>query len=96
MSKFPQANLTSTAAYQKIDLYWPQVKEYVQKQTAAVAIDLANNNACMTKVFEGAYEVLLPLPLRLILPKDTFVKYCFSHREQLVARITSPRTETNR
>jgi|WetSurMetagenome_2_1015567.scaffolds.fasta_scaffold483987_2 hypothetical protein len=57
----------------------PEIKAIVQEKAGDAVKSIASNDALCTSVFEKVHE-LLPAPLKLVVNKDTFVKYCMDNK----------------
>ena len=66
-----------------IEEYWPKRQETFKKYVGAPALEAAkNDNAC--EILFVQVHKLLPLPIRLVVKKDAFVKYCFVNQDKLI------------
>ena len=66
-----------------IEEHWPKVQEVFQKTVGEPALAAAKNNEACEMLFTQVHKQL-PLPVRLIIKKDAFVKYCFANRDKLI------------
>ena len=62
---------------------WPRIQEIFQNKVGPTALAAAKNDKALGTIFEQVYK-LLPLPVRLVVKKDVFVKYCFANRDKLI------------
>ena len=66
-----------------INEHWPKIIETFQKTVGASALETAKNDNVCEVLFTQVYKQL-PFPIRLVVKKDIFVQYCFTHRDKLV------------
>jgi hypothetical protein len=69
-----------------LDKYWPIVEELLLDKLLTVAGDSLNNDEALEQVFSTAYE-LIPTPVRLVLPRDTFIQFCMCKKEPLLKKL---------
>ena len=79
--------MLSDALNQKVDKaieeYWPQIQKVFQDKVGSVALEAAKNDKACESLFIQVHKQL-PLPIRLVIKRDVFVKYCFDNRNKLI------------
>lgn len=71
---------------QSIEKQWPKIEEVLLKGMISIAEDKLNDEKFLASVFDKAYEVL-PMPVRMLLPRDMFLQYCIQHKEPLLLKL---------
>jgi len=66
-----------------VEEHLPKIKEIIQEKIAPEALAAAQNDEMMEILLTPVYK-LLPLPVRLVIKKDVFLKFCFKNRERLI------------
>jgi len=66
-----------------VEEHLPKIKEIIQEKIAPEALAAAQNDEMMEILLTPVYK-LLPLPVRLVIKKDMFLKFCFKNRERLI------------
>ena len=56
----------------------------VREVVGPAALAAAKDDAAMTKILDAAYLVL-PMPVRLLVSKEKFVRFCLANRDALLA-----------
>lgn len=73
--------------YQKIEeelkKHLPEIKKNVKKSFKNLSKNALNNEKVMETVFRKSYQ-FLPLPVRLIVDQDKYVKFCFQNKKLLL------------
>ena len=64
---------------------WPKIQDIFQKTVSEPALLAAKNDKTCEVLFLQVYKQL-PLPIRLVVKKDLFVKFCFDNRDKLVSK----------
>jgi len=62
----------------------PAIKETFQNTVGAGALKAASNDAALEVLFVKVHKTL-PLAVRMVLRKKSFVKYCFENRDKLMS-----------
>jgi hypothetical protein len=75
-----------------IAAHWPTVEAEVVKRLVNVAEGKLSDSASVQAAFMTTYE-LLPAPVRLLLPRQSFIDYCMSHRDPLLAKVSAYKAE---
>jgi len=65
-----------------IEEHLPKIKEIIQEKVAPEALAAVQNDEMMGTLLTPVYK-LLPLPVRLVIKKDVFLKFCFDNRDRL-------------
>lgn len=68
---------------ERIETYWPAVRDTVVVTAGGTIRAAAANDATMERVFKVAY-VVLPADIRRWVSEEQFVKFCFRNRDRLV------------
>jgi hypothetical protein len=91
------ANTTLDAGRNKaseaFETHWPKVEAFVLEGALPLATEKLADDGVLRSLFEKAYA-LLPIPLRLILPKATFVEMGMSRRDPLLRRLQDLRARS--
>jgi len=66
-----------------LEQHWPQVQTLFAEKVGPAALAAAADDAKMTLLFKVVYAAL-PSPVKVIVKEDSFVQFCFSHRDQLM------------
>jgi len=66
-----------------IEEHWPKIQKAVQEKVAPAALAAAKDDEMMQVLLTPVY-MTLPFPVRLVIKKDVFMKFCFKHRDRLV------------
>jgi len=61
----------------------PEIKAIIEAKAGSAVKSIASNETLCTSVF-GSIHDLLPLPLKLVVNKDIFVKYCLDDKEKVL------------
>ncbi len=67
-----------------IEENWPKVQEVFREKVGPAALAAAQDDEHMEKLFKLVY-VALPFPIHLAVKEEAFVKFCFAHRDRLLA-----------
>lgn len=76
--------------------YLEEHKESIQKVFTDGLIKVADDRLRDDEVFEYFADkafLLLPAPIRLVLPRGAFMKHCNSHREAIILKIENRKLE---
>lgn len=65
--------------------HWPKIEAVLVEKLVAVAGEKLNDEGYIETFFENGYE-FLPVPVRLMLPKEKFVEYCMTKKEPLLVK----------
>ncbi|ELR63163.1 hypothetical protein C942_04059 [Photobacterium marinum] len=76
----------STKINEIIQSQWPKIEGILLERMIPLAGDKINDDEFITKAFENTYE-FLPMPIRMLLPKEKFISYCLTHKEPLIEKI---------
>jgi len=76
-----------------IDKYWPIIEELLLKQLLSAAESGLNNDEALERIFSTAYDVM-PLPVRLVLPQETFLKFCMDRKKPILEKLEIYKTST--
>ena len=63
--------------------HWPKIQNVFREKIGPAALAGAKDDIMLEKIFVSVHKQL-PLPIRLVIKKEAFVKYCFKHRDRLV------------
>ena len=63
--------------------HWPAIQKIFQEKIGPTALAAAKNDKACEVLFVQVHKQL-PLPVRLVIKKDAFVKYCFANRDKLI------------
>jgi len=63
--------------------HWPKIQKVIQEKVAPTALAAAKNDEMMQVLLTPVY-MSLPFPVRLVVKKDAFVKFCFEHRDRFI------------
>jgi len=66
-----------------IEEHWPKIQKLVQEKVAPAALTAAKDDKTMEVLLTPVYKTL-PLPVRLVIKKDAFIKFCLNHRDRLI------------
>ena len=66
-----------------IEEHWPKIQKLVQEKIAPTALATAKDDKMMEVLLASVYKTV-PLPVRLVIKKDAFIKFCFKHRDRLI------------
>jgi hypothetical protein len=66
-----------------IDEHWPKIQQVFREKVGPAALAGAKDDKMMNAIFTTVHKQL-PLPVRLVIGKDKFVKYCFMHRDRFI------------
>jgi len=64
------------------------LKVLLHDKLGHAVVDLAHNEAVGRMAFESVYE-FLPAPLRLVVKREMFTKYCLDNKAKILALIES-------
>ena len=62
------------------------IQKILKEQVGPKAAEYAADEAKMTTLLKNVYTVL-PAPIRLAVNEEKFVKFCFEHKDQVLAQI---------
>jgi len=66
-----------------VEEHLPKIKEIIQEKIAPEALTAVQNDEMMEILLTPVYK-LLPLPVRLVIKKDMFIKFCFDNRDRFI------------
>lgn len=69
-----------------IEKQWSETEKFIVRKALPIIGSGISNEEMFNTVFEAAYEAL-PLPIRIILPRNTFLNYCENKRTNLSEKI---------
>ena len=72
----------------KIEENWPKIQKVFEEKVGPSALAAAQNDDAMRAVFKIAHKAL-PFPLGMVIKEDTFVDFCFAHRDNLLPKSQS-------
>ena len=70
-------------AEKAIEEHLPKIKEIFQSTVGETALTAAKNDKTCELLFAKVHKQL-PLPVRLVIKRDAFVRYCFANRDKLI------------
>jgi len=76
-------NILNQQVEKVLDKHLPKIKEIIREKITPVAIATAKNDEIIHRLLAPVYHAL-PLPMRLVIKEDVFMKFCFEHRNQLI------------
>jgi len=79
-------NVGSDKVNELIQAQWPKIEGLLLERLGPIAGDKINDDEFVTKAFENTYE-FLPMPVRLVLPKEKFVSYCMDNKAPLIEKL---------
>ena len=82
-------NLAASGRLKAIDLfeqYRPEIENILVNGLLTVAEEKLQDTDTLQQVFEKGYEVL-PTPVRLLLPRATFVEFSMKEKEPLLLKV---------
>ena len=79
-------------ASEVFDAHWPQVEGFVLERALPLASDGLMDEEGVRTLFEKAFS-MLPIHLRLILPKAMFIEMAMKRREPLLRRVQELRAK---
>ena len=68
-----------------IEEHWSTVQNVFRDKVGSTALEAAKNDKACEAIFIQVHKQL-PLPVRLVIKKDVFVKYCFDNRDKLIQK----------
>ncbi|MCY7264281.1 hypothetical protein [Pseudomonas protegens] len=80
----------ASAAVSQVEKHWPAVERILVDGLITVAHDRLRDDEVFLLAVEKAFE-LLPTPIRLVLPRSSFIKHSMAHRDSLVMKIEAQR-----
>jgi hypothetical protein len=92
-------NMTSgkSKAIELFEQHRPEIENILVNGLLSVAEEKLQDNETLQRVFEKGYEAL-PMPVRLLLPRTTFVEFSMKEKEPLLLKLRDykqKRTATN-
>jgi hypothetical protein len=66
-----------------VNPYLPALQEFAYEQTMRMGSDFIRNDECMAAVIGTAYTVVLPAPVRLVVPQAAFVRFGLSQIDRI-------------
>ena len=63
--------------------HWPRIQKATREKVAPAALAAAKDDKMMQLLLTPVY-MTLPFPVRLVIKKEVFMKFCFEHRERLI------------
>ena len=79
-------NILDQKSEKVVEEHWPQIQKVFQEKVGPAALAAAQDDEMMRLLLEGAYTVFMsshPI-LRFTIKKETFVMFCFKHRDRLI------------
>jgi hypothetical protein len=69
-----------------IDKHWAKVEKILYDRLVNLANSKLNDDKSLEFVFDKAYE-LMPMPIRLILPRHQFIQFCLNRKTFILRKI---------
>jgi hypothetical protein len=63
--------------------HWPKIQNVFREKIGPAALAGAKDDKMLEKIFISVHKQL-PLPIRLVIKKEAFIKHCFKHRDRLI------------
>jgi len=63
---------------------WSSIQKTIGQKVTPAALAAAQNDSTIKALLDPVY-MTLPLPVRLVVKKDVFIRYCLAHRDKLLA-----------
>ncbi|MDD2055357.1 hypothetical protein NPS46_22655 [Pseudomonas putida] len=76
----------ASAASSQMEAHWPAVEKLLVDGLLTVTHDSLKNDEVFLVAIEKAFE-LLPAPIRLLLPRSTFITFSLARRNAIVQRL---------
>jgi hypothetical protein len=67
--------------------HWPKVEAELVRRLVNMAQGKLSDASSIETAFVTSYE-LLPTPVRLLLPRQSFIDYCMGHRDSLLDKVS--------
>jgi hypothetical protein len=67
-----------------VEKHLPKIQKFIKEKIAPSVLLAMQNDEMMQSLLAPIYEAL-PLPIRLVVKKEAFVKFCFKHRDKLIS-----------
>ena len=67
-----------------IEEHWPQIQLLICGKDGPAALAAAHDDEKMELLFKAVYAAL-PFPVHLAVQVASFIKFCFTHRDQLLS-----------
>lgn len=78
------------AVCNSLEPYMPALRQFALQQTVRMGSDFVRNEECMSAVLGTAYTVILPAPVRLVLPQGTFIRFGLSQIDRIFGPDETP------
>lgn len=75
-----------------IEKHWPKVEAILYEGLIGLAENKLKDEESLKSAFETAYEVM-PTPVRLILPRDKFTRFCLDRKEPILRKLSEYKAE---
>ncbi len=76
----------TSRAIELYERYKPEIENILVNGLLTVAEEKLQDNETLQQVFEKGYEAL-PLPVRVVLPRSTFVEFSMKEKEPLLLKV---------
>ncbi len=67
------------------DQYYPKIEPIIVNGLLKIAVDKLKDDKSLNTIFLTAYK-MLPIPVRLIIPKNRFLEFTMTHRDPLLQK----------
>lgn len=83
-----QVESKKRASNEAIKSHWPKIEKVLVEGLIGVAEEKLNDEHFLTSTFESMYE-LLPTPVRLVLGREKFLKFCLANKSPILAKVNA-------
>lgn len=70
-------------AQEKLREHWPKIQQLFEEKVGPAALAAAKNDETIRPLLERVYW-RLPLPVRMVVKEETFVRFCLKNKDRLV------------
>jgi hypothetical protein len=75
-----------------MEKHWPTIEKVLVAGLLGIAEEKLRDEEFLKAAFGKGYEIL-PIGIRIVLPRETFVSYCLGHREPIARRLEGYKSE---
>ncbi len=86
---------SSTKLQDLFDQYYPKIEPIIVNGLLKIAVDKLKDDKSLNTIFLNAYK-MLPLPVRLIIPKHRFLEFTMTHRDPLLQKVLTLKENRNK
>ncbi len=77
------------------DQHYPIIEPFIVNGLLKIAVDKLKDDKSLNTIFLTAYK-MLPIPVRLLIPKNRFLEFTIAHRNPLLQKVLTLQENRNK